>query len=44
MSNRSPTENFLKAIVEDSEITESTLEEYLDATKFHHSKEITMWN
>lgn len=44
MMDRMPTEKLLKAIVEHSDITDSALKEYLDATKSHHSTEIIMYN
>lgn len=44
MTDRTPTEEFLKTIVENSEITDSSLKAYLNATRQHHSWEITQYN
>lgn len=44
MVDRRPTEEFLTSIVEKSEISDLALKTYLDATRQHHSREITQYN
>jgi len=44
MTNRKPTTDLLASAIVTSRLEEATLEKYLQATREHHSPEITMWN
>lgn len=44
MTDRSPTEALLESVVEKQGLDEHSLKIYLNATRGHHSSEITKWN
>lgn len=44
MMDRSPTERFLERVVKADSIEQTSLRTYLDETRSHHSREITMYN
>lgn len=44
MIDRGPTGDVIRAAVKNKELTEQELQTYLDATRAHHSHEITKWN
>lgn len=44
MRERTPTERFLKRIVESGKVEDDSLREYMSETRRHHSPEITMYN
>ncbi|GLS90370.1 hypothetical protein GCM10007916_14370 [Psychromonas marina] len=44
MMDRTPTERFLERVVKEEAIEKSSLRTYLDETRSHHSREITMYN
>lgn len=44
MNDRTPTERFLERVVESGTIEQRSLELYLNETRHHHSREITIYN
>ncbi len=44
MNDRTPTERFLKSVVQSGKVEDDSLRKYLDETRNFHSSEITMWN
>ena len=44
MNDRRPTGELIRAAVQNKELTEQELRTYLNATRAHHSYEITKWN
>ena len=44
MTDRGPTGELIRAAVQNKELTEQELRTYLNATRTHHSYEITKWN
>lgn len=44
MTDREPTGDLIRAAVQNKVLTKQELKTYLDATRQHHSREITKWN
>lgn len=44
MMDREPTANMIQAAIRDKNLNEQELRRYLDATRHHHSTNITKWN
>ena len=44
MTDRGPTELMIQSAIRDKDLNELDLRHYLDATRAHHSSEITVWN
>ena len=44
MTDREPTAEMIQAAVQAKNLNEQDLRRYLDATRAHHSTEITKWN
>lgn len=44
MLDREPTSNMIHAAIRDQDLKEEELQNYLNATRAHHSAEITKWN
>ncbi len=44
MTDREPTAEMIRAAIQAKNLNEQDLRRYLDATRAHHSTEITKWN
>lgn len=44
MTDREPTAEMIQAAIQSKNLNEQDLQRYLNATRGHHSREITMWN